>query len=84
MSDEQSSTSVRARKRALGKILRDILIKRRETYFGLLVSPYSVEQIASSTKKSPATIRRVVGQALAKRRLDAPEDYARIQIARLT
>jgi transposase len=84
VSDEQSPTSVRARKRALGKILRDTSIKRRETYFDLLVSGYSVEQIASSTKKSPATVRRVVGQALAKRRLDAPEDYARIQIARLT
>jgi hypothetical protein len=84
MSDERSPTSVRARKRALGKILRDISIKRQESYFDLLVSGYSVEQIASSTKKSPATVRRVVGQALAKRRLDAPEDYARIQIARLT
>jgi hypothetical protein len=35
-------------------------------------------------KKSPATIRRVIGYALAKRRLDAPEDYARLQVARLT
>ena len=68
----------------MGKTLRDISVKRREAYFDLLVSGYSVEQIASSTKKSPATVRRVVGQALAKRRLEAPEDYARIQIARLT
>jgi hypothetical protein len=35
-------------------------------------------------KKSPATVRRVIGQALAKRQLDAPEDYARLQVARLT
>jgi hypothetical protein len=35
-------------------------------------------------KKSPATVRRVIGQALAKRRLDAPEDYVRVQVARLT
>jgi hypothetical protein len=84
MSDEPKPTSERARKRALGKTLRDISVKRREAYFDLLVSGYSVEQIASSTKKSPATVRRVVGQALAKRRLEAPEDYARIQIARLT
>jgi hypothetical protein len=84
MPDEQSSSSVGARKRALGKILRDVSIKRRETYFDLLVSGYSAEQIASSTKKGPATVRRVVGQALAKRLLDAPEDYARVQIARLT
>ena len=31
-----------------------------------------------------SAVRRAVGQALAKRRLDAPEDYARLQVARLT
>jgi hypothetical protein len=84
MSDEPKPTSERARKRASGKNLREALIKRRETYFDLLVSGYSVEQIASRTKKSPSAVRRAVGQALAKRRLDAPEDYARLQVARLT
>jgi hypothetical protein len=34
-------------------------------------------------KKSPSAVRRAVGQSLAKRRLDAPEDYARLQVARL-
>ena len=84
MPNEPKPTSERARKRAAGKILRDLSIKRRETYFDLLVSGYSVEQIASDMKKSPSAVRRAVGQALAKRRLDAPEDYARIQVARLT
>ncbi len=84
MSDEVKPISKRARKRAAGKILRKGLIKRRETYFDLLVSGYSTEQIASHTKKSMSAVRRAVGQALATRRLDAPEDYARIQVARLT
>ena len=85
MSDEPKLTSERARKRAAGKIRREVSIRRRETYFDLLVSGYSVEQIASHTQKSPATVRRALGQALAKRRPDAPEDYyARIQVARLT
>jgi hypothetical protein len=84
MSDEPKPTSERARKRAAGKILREALIKRREAYFDLLVSGYSVEQIASHTKKSPSAVRRAVGQVLATRRLDAPEDYARLQVARLT
>jgi transposase len=84
MSDEPKPTSERARKRALGKTVRELSIKRREAYFDLLVSGYSIEQIASHMKKSPAAVRRAVGQALAKRRLDAPEDYARIQVARLT
>ena len=83
MSDEPKPTSERARKRASGENLREALIKRREAYFDLLVSGYSVEQIASHTKTSASAVRRAVGQALAKRRLDKPEDYARLQ-ARLT
>jgi DNA-binding CsgD family transcriptional regulator len=84
MPDQTKATSEWARKRAAGKILREALIKRREAYFDLLVSGYSIEQIASRMKKSPSAVRRAVGQALAKRRLDAPEDYAHLQVARLT
>src|SRR5947208_1184559 len=84
MPDEVKPISERAHKRALGKIRRETLIKRCEAYFDLLVSGYSTEQIGSHTKTSPSAVRRAVGQALAKRRLDAPEDYARLQVARLT
>src|SRR6202021_3525649 len=84
MPNEPTPISERARKRAGGKILREALIKRKEAYFDLLVSGYSIEQIASHTKTSPSAVRRAVGQALAKRQLDAPEDYARLQVARLT
>src|ERR1700733_6781942 len=84
MPDEPKPISEWARKRAVGKRLREALIKRQETYFGLLVSGYRAGQIASHTKRSASSVRRAVGQALAKRRLDAPEDYARIQVARLT
>jgi hypothetical protein len=84
MSEELKPNSERARKRAMSKIRREALIKRREAYFDLLVSGYSIEQIASHTKTSPSAVRRAVGQALAKRQLDAPEDYARLQVARLT
>ncbi len=84
MPNEPNPTSERARKRAAGKTLREALINRRETYFDLLVSGYSIEQIASHAKTSASAVRRAVGQALAKRRLDAPGDYARLQAARLT
>lgn len=84
MADESTPTSDRARKRAAGKRLRARLIERREVYFDLLVSGYSIEQIASHTRRSPSAVRRAIGQALAKRQLDAPEDYAHLQIARLT
>src|SRR6476660_7676933 len=84
MSSEPKPTSERERKRAAGKSIREALIERQEAYFDLLVSGYSVEQIASHTNKSPSSVRRAVGRALAKRPLDAPEDYARLRVARLT
>jgi DNA-binding NarL/FixJ family response regulator len=77
MPDEVKPTSERAHKRALGKIRREALIKRREAYFDLLVSGYSIEHIASHTKTSPSAVRRAVGQALAKRQLDAPASRSR-------
>jgi hypothetical protein len=64
MSDELKPNSERAHKRAVGKIRRAALIKRREAYFDLLASGYSVEQIASDTKTSPSAVRRAVGQGL--------------------
>jgi hypothetical protein len=81
---EPKPTSEWARKRAAGKSRREGLIKRREAYFDLLVSGYSVEQIAVATKVSVSAVRRAVGQALAERQLDALEDYARLQVVRLT
>jgi DNA-binding CsgD family transcriptional regulator len=84
MSDEPTPPSEWARKRAAGKMRREALIKRREAYFDLLVSGYSVEQIASHTKMSVSAVRRAIERALAKRQLDAPDDYARLQVARLT
>ena len=84
MSDEPKPTSERARRRALGEVRREALIKRREACLDLLVSGYSVEEIASHMKKSPPAVRRAVVQALTNRRLDAPEDYALVQVARLT
>jgi transposase len=63
MPSEPTPTSERARKRAAGKTHREALINRREAYFDLLVSGYSIEQIASHTKTSVSAVRRAVGQA---------------------
>ncbi len=35
-------------------------------------------------KMSPASVRRLIDQAIRERRLDAPDDYARVQVARLS
>jgi hypothetical protein len=83
-SSEPKPSSEWARKRAAGKARRAKLIERREAYFDHLVSGYSIEQIAGATKMSASAVRRAVGQALAERLLDSPDDYARLQIARLT
>jgi DNA-binding NarL/FixJ family response regulator len=78
--DEPNQTS--ERERSAGRVLREALMKRRETYFDLLVSGDSIEEIASHTENSPSAVRRAINQALAKRQLDAPENYARLQVAR--
>ena len=83
MSDEQTPQSEWARKRAAGKARRARLIERREAYFDLLMSGYSVPQIAEATNRSVAAVRRAIAQALAERRLNSQEDYARLQVARL-
>jgi hypothetical protein len=50
---EKTPASERARKRAMGKIRREVLIKRREAYFDLLVSGYSVESDCEPHKEVP-------------------------------
>jgi hypothetical protein len=83
MSDEEKPQSEWARKRAAGKARRAQLIERRERYFDLLMSGYSVAQIAKAKKIDATTVRRAIAQALDDRRLDSQEDYARLQVARL-
>ena len=83
MSDELQPPSEWARKRAAGKARRARLIERREAFFDLLMSGYSVQQIAKAMTMSRFAVRRAIDQALAERRLDGQEDFARLQVARL-
>ena len=83
MSETGKPLSEWARKRAAGKARRARRVERRETYFALLMSGYSVPQIAEATGVSVSAVRRAIKQALADRRLDTGEDYARVQVARL-
>ena len=48
------------------------------------MSGQSIEEIAKATGMSASAVRRAVGQAIDARRLDRPERYAKLQIARLT
>jgi DNA-binding CsgD family transcriptional regulator len=69
--------------RAQRRTRRESKIARRERYFQLMTSGYSCGQIAKMVQISAATIRREVDRALAERRLDAPEQFAQVQVARL-
>src|SRR5271157_5514436 len=77
---QSQPTSVRARRRA--RIAARIA--QRENYFDLLASGYSCRQIADAAKVSVATVQRAIDRAIAERRLDAPDRYMHLQVARLT
>jgi DNA-binding CsgD family transcriptional regulator len=70
---------VRARRRSR----RETRLARRERCFSLMTSGYSLSQIAKMVQASAATVRREIDRALAERRLDAPERFAQVQVARL-
>ncbi len=55
-----------------------------QSSFDLLASGYSPEQIAEVRKVSVRTIRREIDSAIAGRKLDAPDRYVHLQVARLT
>jgi DNA-binding CsgD family transcriptional regulator len=74
----------RAQPRAPATKRRRVRIERREAYFDLLASGYSYRQIAEAMKVTPLSVRRAVDRAIAERRLDAPDRYVHLQVARLS
>ncbi len=84
MTEETESPSQRARARALANERRTKGFEKREAVFDLFVSGFSHQQIATALKTSSHTVRRILDTAVAERRLDAPERFARVQVARLT
>ncbi len=84
MALDPAPPSQRAAVRAQRRERRAARIARRETFFDLVASGYSCRQIAEAAKVSAATVRREIDRAIAERRLDAPERYVHVQVARLT
>ena len=76
--------SGRARARASASARRREKAVYRQGSFDLLASGYSAEQIAEARNVSVRTIKREIDSAIAARRLDAPEKYVHLQVARLT
>ena len=83
MTDDPASSTPARDLRAQRRARRATRIARRERYFSLMASGYSCSQIARMVRTSAATVRREVDRALAERRLDAPERFAQVQVARL-
>jgi hypothetical protein len=55
-----------------------------ENTFEVLAAGWSVQQIADARKVSVRTIQREIERAVAERRLDAPDRFVHLQVARLT
>jgi len=86
MTDDTASSSApsaRAGLRAERRTRRKERLVRREGVFDMIASGYDHEVIAASLGISVATVRRELDRAIDARRLDAPERFAQLQIARL-
>ena len=80
----EDSQSGRAKEQAAATARRIAKTAFRQSSFDLLASGYSREQIAEARKVSVRTIQREIDSVIAARRLDAPERYVHLQVARLT
>jgi hypothetical protein len=83
MTDDPATLMPTRDLRAQRHARRATRIARRERAFNLLASAYTYNQIAKLVRTSVATVRREIDRALAERRLDEPERFAQVQVARL-
>ena len=83
MNDDPAPHSKRAGLRAERKTRRKQQLAQREAVFDMIAAGYGYDVIAATLDISVATVRREFDRAIDERRLDAPERYARVQVARL-
>ena len=83
MTDDPKPSTQADGVRAQRRSRRETRLTRRERCFNLMTSGYSLSQIAKMVQASAATVRREINRALAERRLDTPERFAQVQLARL-
>src|SRR5271165_115214 len=84
MTDEAAAQSRQAAAQDATKARRHVKAALREASFGALAAGWSLQQIAEKRKVSVKTVRREIDRAIDGRRLDAPDRYIHLQVARLT
>jgi hypothetical protein len=84
MADDQKSPSKRAHARAAAQARREAKAALRHASFDALAAGWSVRHIAAARKVSVKTVSREIDRAVAERRLDAPDRFVHLQVARLT
>ncbi|HVP99012.1 MAG TPA: hypothetical protein VMS87_07145 [Roseiarcus sp.] len=84
MTDESNPPQTRSAARKAAKARREHKAGVRQIYFQALASGFTLEEIAELAGVSARTVRREIDRAIAARRLDAPEAYVHLQVARLT
>ncbi len=84
MADDPEPSSKRADARKAAQDRRVAKAALSESAFNALTSGWSVQQIADARKLSVRTVQREIDRAIAERRLDAPDRFVHLQVARLT
>jgi hypothetical protein len=84
MTSEPLSPSGPVGARARRRARRKARIAECEGYFELLASGFTCRQIAEAAKVNLRTVKRAIDRAIDERRLDAPDRYVHLQVARLT
>ena len=57
--------------------------RRRNAFVELIVTGFSYAEVAEQFQMTANAVRHIVNKEIARRRLDAPEHYVRLQVARL-
>ncbi|MGO8798500.1 MAG: hypothetical protein ACLQE9_22905 [Roseiarcus sp.] len=76
-------TRARNRRRELLREARRLKAARNDRIFGKLVRGMPHGAIARQENCSVQTVRKIVARQLANRRIDAPGDFVKLQVARL-
>ena len=84
MADDPGSLSKRARALAAARARREARAALRQASFDALAAGWSIRHIAEARKVSVKTVSREIDRAVAERRLDAPDRFVHLQVARLT